>query len=171
MSHGFFLTRERRAELPGLCVRAWARVGHWLSGRMQAQYWSAAGVAVPGPSSGIRRCLNPRLSLFPTSSSIIPDGGISPIRLEAKRFLHGACPLRVQFKRWCAFAVHTSVCSMPRLGGWQLILRTLSSGQTFRSKPPSPRAPLLQRYTLLPCYYEPMRRSRCLSSSFRAPHL
>jgi len=104
------------------------------------------GVAVPGPSSGIRRCLNPRPSLFPTSSSIIPDGGISPIRLEAKTFHHGACPSRVQFKRWCAFAVHTSVCSMPRLVGWPLILRTLSSGQAFRSKPPSPRAPLLQRH-------------------------
>src|SRR5215469_5740501 len=35
---------------------------------------------------------------------------------------------------------------MPRLVGWQLIFRTLSSGQAFRSKPPSPRAPLLQRH-------------------------
>jgi hypothetical protein len=52
MSHGFFLTRERRAELPGLCVRAWARVGHWLSGRMQAQYWSAAGSRSSRPLIG-----------------------------------------------------------------------------------------------------------------------
>jgi len=36
-------------------------------------------------------------SPFPTSSSIIPDGGISPVRLEAKTFLHGACPSRAQF--------------------------------------------------------------------------
>ena len=104
------------------------------------------GVAVTGPSSGLRRCLNPRPSLFPTSSSIIPDGEISPVRLEAKTFLREACPSRVQFKRWCAYAARVPVCSTPRLVGWQLILRTLRSGQAFRSRPPSPRAPLLQRH-------------------------
>ena len=36
-------------------------------------------------------------SPFPTSSSIIPDGEISPVRLEAKTFLHGACPSHAQF--------------------------------------------------------------------------
>src|SRR5271166_6085289 len=100
------------------------------------------GVAVTGPSSGLCR----RLSLFPTSSSIIPDGEISPVRLEAKTFLHGACPSRAQFKRWCAYAARVPVCSTPRLVGRQLILRTLRSGQAFRSRPPSPRAPLLQRH-------------------------
>src|ERR1039458_4920487 len=38
------------------------------------------------------------------------------------------------------------VCSPPRLFGWQPILRTLSSGRAFRSRPSSPRAPLLQRH-------------------------
>jgi hypothetical protein len=52
------------------------------------------GVAVTGPSSGHRRCLVPCRSPFPASPSIIPDGGISPIRLEAKACLRGAFPSR-----------------------------------------------------------------------------
>jgi len=42
------------------------------------------GVAVAGPSSGRRRCLNPCPGPFPASPSIIPDSEISPVRLEAK---------------------------------------------------------------------------------------
>jgi hypothetical protein len=30
MTYGLFLTRERRAELPDICVRAWTRVGRWF---------------------------------------------------------------------------------------------------------------------------------------------
>src|SRR5215467_2225979 len=52
MSHGFFLTRERRKELADLRVRAWARVGRWLSGRMQAQRWLAAGSRSSRPLIG-----------------------------------------------------------------------------------------------------------------------
>ena len=71
MSDGFFLTRERRAELPAFCVRAWARVGRWLSGRMQAQCWLAAGSrssrtligTTPVPqSAAAARFLHPPLS-------------------------------------------------------------------------------------------------------------
>jgi len=52
MSHGFFLTRERRTELADLRVRAWARVGRWLSGRMQAQRRLAAGSRSSRPLIG-----------------------------------------------------------------------------------------------------------------------
>jgi hypothetical protein len=51
------------------------------------------GVAVAGPSSGLRRCLNPRLSPFPVSPSLIPDGGVSPVRLEARAFPVETCPV------------------------------------------------------------------------------
>ena len=73
------------------------------------------GVAVTGPSSGRRRCLNPCPSPFPTSSSIIPDGEISPVRLEAKTYPRRACPSRSRFKRWRAYAGRVTVCSTPRL--------------------------------------------------------
>jgi hypothetical protein len=70
----------------GLCRRRGGRVGHRRdTGRHR-------GVAVAGPSSGHRRCLVPSRSSFPASPSIIPDGGISPVRLEAKACLHGAFP-------------------------------------------------------------------------------
>ena len=36
------------------------------------------------PLLGTRRCLDPCLDPFPASPTIIPDGGISPVRLEAK---------------------------------------------------------------------------------------
>src|SRR5271166_3033089 len=83
------------------------------------------GVAVTGPSSGLCR----RLSLFPTSSSIIPDGEISPVRLEAKTFLHGACPSRAQFQ-----AMVRIRCARPGLlhasSGWSA---TDSPDTAFRS--------------------------------------
>jgi len=61
-------------------IVAEGRVGHRRgTGRRR-------GVAVSGPSSGLRRCLDPCRSPSPASPSIIPDGEISPVRLEAKAF-------------------------------------------------------------------------------------
>jgi hypothetical protein len=62
------------------------------------------GVAVAGPSSGLRRCLDPCRSPFPASPSIIPDGEISPVRLETKAFPRGAFPRLTWLKRWRAYA-------------------------------------------------------------------
>jgi hypothetical protein len=50
------------------------------------------GVAVSGPSSGRRRRLVPWRSSFPVSPSITPDGGLFPVRLEAKAYPRGAFP-------------------------------------------------------------------------------
>jgi hypothetical protein len=47
---------------------------------------------LPAPSGYERRCLNPRLSPFPVSPTLIPDGGISPVRLEARTFPHVTFP-------------------------------------------------------------------------------
>jgi hypothetical protein len=77
--------------------------------------------------------------------TIIPDGEISPVRLEAKTYTHGVFPIGRPFKRWRAYAVRCAVYSMPRLVGWCAILRTLCSGPPFRSRPSPPRAPWLQR--------------------------
>jgi len=144
---------------------SFGRVGRRSAG------WQRGG-AVTGPSSGLRRCLNPRPSPFPTSSSIIPDSEISPVRFEAKTSLHGACPSRAQFKRWCAYAARVMVCSTPRLVGWQPILRTLSSGRAFRSRPSSPRAPLLHRHYPLSLLLRAHAQIPVgLSPPFRAPHL
>ena len=111
-------------------------------------------------------------SPFPTSSSIIPDGEISPVRLEAKTFVHGACPSHAQFKRWCActtLPVRFASC-LVRLDGRRFSGHCVPVGP---SAPDRLRPGLLysRGITLLHRYYEPMRRSRCLSSSFRAPHL
>jgi hypothetical protein len=103
------------------------------------------GVAVSGPSSGLRRCLDPCRSPSPASPSIIPDGEISPVRLEAKAFpvepsrlirgsSDGAHTPRVM---WFAPRLVRSVFS--RFSGHSVPARSLLT------EPPLPRAPSLRR--------------------------
>ena len=104
-------------------------------------------------------------SPFPTSSSIIPDGGISPVRLEAKTFVHGACPSRAQFKRWCA-------CTTSPARFAPCLVRLDGSRFSGHCVPVGPSAPdrlhpglLCSGGVTLPHrYYETMRGSRCLVS-------
>jgi hypothetical protein len=58
-----------------------AGLPHWGWDRTQAQYQSAAGSSCDRLLLGTRRCLIPRLGQFPVSPLVIPDGGISPVRL------------------------------------------------------------------------------------------
>jgi hypothetical protein len=72
-------------------------------------------------------------SPFPTSPSIIPDGEISSVRLEAKTFLHGACPSHAQFKRWCACITPVRFASC--------LVRLVSSQFSGHCVPVGPSAP------------------------------
>ena len=54
--------------------------------RTQAQCQSAAGSSCGRLLIGIRRCLIPRLGPFPVPPRVIPDGGISPVRLGTMTF-------------------------------------------------------------------------------------
>ena len=102
--------------------------------QLPAPHRDYAGASIRAPVCFLHPPLSSRTARFPRSG------------WKRKTFLREACPSRVQFKRWCAYAARVPVCSPPRLVGWQPMLRTLRSGQAFRSRPPSPRAPLLQRH-------------------------
>jgi len=84
-------------------------------------------------------------SPFPASPSIIPDGEISPVRLETKAFPHEAFPRHLRLKRWRAYAACDPVCSVPRPVGVLPVLRAQCPTRSLLTKPPSPRAPSLQR--------------------------
>jgi hypothetical protein len=64
----------------------WGRVGH------RRGIGRRTGSRCCRPLLGTRRCLNPCLDPFPVSPTIIPDGGISPVRLEAKAYPRAAFP-------------------------------------------------------------------------------
>ena len=64
----------------------WGRVGH------RRGIGRRPGSRCCRPLLGIRRCLIPCLDPFPVSPTIIPDGGISPVRLEAKAYPRAAFP-------------------------------------------------------------------------------
>jgi hypothetical protein len=84
-------------------------------------------------------------SPFPASPSIIPDGEISPVRLEARAFL---LSLPVS-RRGSSDGAHTpngdSVCSTPRPVGVLAVFWAQSPSRSLLTEPPSPRAPSLQR--------------------------
>jgi hypothetical protein len=79
--------RRLQAWLPACWLRfGWGRVGH------RRGIGRRTGSRCCRPLLGTRRCLNPCLDPFPVSPTIIPDGGISPVRLEAKAYPRAAFP-------------------------------------------------------------------------------
>lgn len=97
------------------------------------------GVAVAGPSSGRRRCLNPCPGPFPASPSIIPDSEISPVRLEAKTYPHTGLPKRTDSSSDGAHPLPAPlVYPMGRWSLWSCKPRTPLSGALASQAHPQP---------------------------------
>ena len=130
------------------------------------------GVAVAGPSSGRRRCLNPCPGPFPASPSIIPDSEISPVRLEAKTSPQCGLPEPAGSLSGNAHSPPTrSVYPTGRWSLWSCKPRTPLSGALASQAHPQPvfaqGSFTPEALPLLPRYYKPMRQSRCLPPPLR----
>jgi hypothetical protein len=99
----------------------------------------------PAPYRGFAGASIRNRSPFPASPSIIPDGEISPVRLETKTFPAKPSRVHTRFKRWRAYATCDSVCSSSRPVGVLPISWDQSPSRSLLTEPPSPRAPSLQR--------------------------
>src|SRR5207249_594317 len=114
--------------------------------RTQAQCQWAAGSSRVRLLIGNRRCLIPRLGPFPASPVVIPDGGISPVRLGTVAFPLEPAHGDRQLKRWPASLGDHRVCSRARHARLQRIPPASGCRLLRASCPPLPRAPLLRRH-------------------------
>lgn len=81
---------------------------------------------------------------FPRPSSIIPDGGISPVRLEMKTCHTEPSVVARPVKRWHACRIVPFVCFVLRVVSGHSLSAQCPSILAQCSTPSSPRAPLLQ---------------------------
>ena len=103
------------------------------------------GVAVPGPSSGLRPV--PRSVPQPVSCVPLyhPGRRDFPGPVGSQGFPRGAFPSHTWFKRWRAYAACDVVCSSSRPVGVLPVLRAQCPGRSLLTEPPLPRAPSLRR--------------------------
>ena len=103
------------------------------------------GVAVAGPSSGLRRCLVPMPQPVSCVPLYHPGRRDFPGPVGSQGFPRGAFPSHTWFKRWRAYAACDVVCSSSRPVGVLPVFRAQSPSRSLLTEPPSPRAPSLQR--------------------------
>jgi hypothetical protein len=85
------------------------------------------------------------VSLFPMSPRVIPDGGISPVRLGTAAILMTPSHAARRLKRWPAYSTTRRVCSTARHARLQQTAPATVWRLRRAACPPLPRAPLLRR--------------------------